>query len=1086
MLRPLPSLAAALCVATSVLSSQSTTDPADGARLLRYPHVQGDRIAFVKGGDIWVATKDDLRARRLTSYDEGLEVFPRISPDGSLVAFSGEYAGTRQIYVVPFEGGAPRQLTFQPDVGPMPPRGGYDMLPYDWTPDGRHILVKANRTPYGQRVARYELVAVDGKGMPEPLQVPEGGPATFSPDGSKLAYNIISREWRTWKRYTAGRAQDVWTYDLTGNKVTRLTTFEGTDNWPMWVGDRVYFTSDRADGTLNIWCHELASGAERQVTRFTDFDVLFPARGEGGIAFECGGSVHLLDTATEEVTRLDITLADDRPWTRPVVHEGERAFGDFTLSPSAKRTVLEFRGELFSVPVEHGEIRNLTNTPGRRERDPEWSPDGTRLAYVAEHGLEQELFVRSFGFGQETRLTTGTGAWILDHTWAPKSDLLVVTDSSNRLWTVDATTREVNVLDQDDERIGGVQWSACGTWLTYVKQSDNGHGAIWLVAADGDDAPVQITDDEWDDSAPTFDRKGRYLYFSSARDYVYGDHEFENRVYAVLLRDDVEHPLAFRDDAEPNMALGSPPATESKDEAEELEIDLDGIQQRIVTLPLPSGRYFALIGMDDGFLHFGGGGLHRYDLDSRKSSEVLPGVRAISMTPDRKKMLYRSGSTLALAGSTPGQRAGTGEVDLDGLSLRVLPPTEWTQMYTDAWRIMRDWFYDPNMHGVDWEAMRAKYLPLVPHIAHRSDLDFLIGELIGELNCGHTYVQPGETPAVDRIDVGTLGCEFEMVDGRYRIARIFDGENWNEETRSPLTEPGVDVAVGDYLLAIDGEELHASDNPYRLLVGKAGRHVELLVHDRPSTFGARKAVVRTGSGDQPLRYLTWVNRNRRIVDELSGGRIGYIHCPNTAVPGHRELFEGWRSQALVKDAMIIDDRYNGGGFVPVDMAMELAQPLLNYWARRHQALGPTPQYAFDGPMTMLINGYSSSGGDAFPYYFRKLGLGKLIGQRTWGGLVGYSGTPRLVDGGGLAVPNFAFVNTDGEWDVEAFGVAPDMEVFDDPTQIQAGREPTLEAAVRHLLQELETSPVKPRPGTPEGPNRRGLVDPKTAPDPRDR
>ncbi|MBK8978914.1 MAG: PD40 domain-containing protein [Planctomycetes bacterium] len=1080
MLRiPLPLVAALL-----VLPAAARAQTDDEALLLRFPHLQGDRLAFTKGGDIWVAELGDLRARRLTSFDEGQELYPRISPDGTLVAFSGEYGGSRQIYVVPFTGGTPKQLTFYPDVGVLPPRGGYDNLPLDWTPDGRHILIRSNRTPYGERIGRYFLVRADGAGLEQPLQIPEGGAATFSPDGSKLAYNIISREWRTWKRYTAGRAQDVWVYDLTGNRIERITTFEGTDNFPMWVGDRIYFTSDREGGTLNLWCHELSSGVDRRVTSFADFDVLFPSRGAGGIVFEHGGALWRLDTTSERLTRLSITLADDRPWTRPRWLDCGGDFGEFTISPNAKRAVVEFRGDLFSVPAEHGEVRNLTRTPGRRERDPSWSPDGRLLAFVAEDGLDQELFVRSFGHGQETRLTTDLGAWIEGYAWSPDSRYIAVRDHACRLWVVDVRTRRAELRDTSPETsIGSVQWSKCGTWLCYDKLGRNGYQSIWLVRAQGG-TPVQVTSDDWDDRSPSFDPGGRYLWFTSARDYQYGDHEFRQRIYALLLRDDVASPTAPREDEEP--IAGAPKAEPAADSDGPLEIDLDGIEHRLVAIDLPSGRYGALQGVTGGLLFRQGGELRRYDLDAREAKDVLTGIGAHELSPDREHVLYRHGQSLCLARTSPGQQAGKDPLPLGGVRLEVHPPTEWAQMYTDAWRIMRDWFYDPNMHGVDWEAMRAKYLPLVSHVSHRSDLDFLLGELIGELNCGHTYVQPGETPSVPRVDVGTLGCELEVVDGRYRIAAILDAENWTAAGRNPLAEPGVHVAVGDYLLAIDGRELTAADNPYQWLVGKADRRVELLVNAAPRTWDARRVTVRPTASEQTLRYITWVNRNRELVARLSGGRIGYLHCPNTAIEGHRELFEGWRAQALVKDAMIVDDRYNGGGFIPIDMIDALSRRPLNWWARRHRQLYTTPQYAFEGPMIMLINGYSSSGGDAFPYYFRERDLGPLMGQRTWGGLVGYSGTPRLVDGGGLAVPAFAFVNNDGQWDVEAYGVAPDIEMFDDPTQVQAGREPMLEAAVRNLLERLEQSPPPRRPEPPRGPDRRGLVDPASAPGARDR
>ncbi len=1074
------SLAAHVLPGLVVLASAVAQQP---ARLLRFPHMQGDKIVFVYAGDLWTASAAGGTARRLTSYDEGLELSPRISPDGRWVAFSGEYAGSRQIYVVPYEGGTPRQLTFYPDVGPLPPRGGYDHWVVDWTPDGSKILIRANRTPYGERIGRYFTVDPERGGIPEPLEIPEGGPASFSPDGKKLAYNIISREWRTWKRYRAGRAQDVWIYDLEGRSVRQVTDFEGTDNFPMWLGDTIYYTSDRG-GTLNLHAYDLATGAHRQVTHETEWDVLFPARGDTGVIYECGGALHVMRAEDESVRKLEIRIADDGPWLRPQWKSGTVA--DWSPAPSAKRIAVEYRGELFSVPAEHGETRPLTRTPDRRERQPRWSPDGKTLAYLAEVGDHYELCVRDLGTGDERVLTRGSDAWILGLTWSPDSRTLAFTDKRNRLLCIDAAGGDAQLIDRGTRApLRDVEWSPDSRWLCYTKDADNTYDAVWLAAADGGTPPRRVTDPWHDSSSPTFDPDGRYLYFVSARDFAFDGFDAEQRLYALLLQADAPHPLAPRSDEEPALASDDADDDASQDESDDeaatnneatstaapLAIDFDGIEQRLVVLPGSPGRYRGTAGVDGGVLFVHDGALRRYDLDKRKSEVVLDAAVGFALTADRKTLVYRHGAALCVAPAKPKQKLGENAAPLDGVTVRVVPRREWRQMFHDAWRLMRDWFYDPDMHGVDWLAMRAKYEPLLEHVAHRADLDFVLGELIGELNCGHTYVQSGETPRVERVRTGLLGCEFERRGEHYVIASIYAGENWHERTRSPLTEPGVDARVGDFVLAIDGVPLHGDDSPYRLLENTVGKTVTLTLNDTPTETGARRVKVRPIASEQGLRYLAWVRHNRALVHELSDGRIGYVHVPNTAVEGHRELFTGFRAQARTAAAMIIDDRYNGGGWIPDRMAFALGQPVLNYWARRHQGLAPTPQFAFEGPMAMLINGYSSSGGDAFPFYFRATGRGPLIGKRTWGGLVGYSGTPPLVDGGGLAVPSFAFVNRQGEWDVEAVGVAPDIEVFDDPALIAAGREPVLEAAVRHLLEQLEEEPPPPQPPAPRGPRR---------------
>jgi len=1067
------------------------------ARLMRFPTLQGDRIAFVYGGDIWTCGSHGGEARRVTSFDEGLEIFPRISPNGEWIAFSGEYSGTRQVYVVPYGGGVPRQLTFYPDVGHMPPRGGHDNLVLDWTNDGR-ILIRSNRTPYGQRIGTYFLVDPERGGLPERLGLPEGGPATLSPDGRKLAYNIISREWRTWKRYRAGRAQDVWIYDLEADNIERITDFEGTDNHPMWLGNRIYFTSDRT-GTLNLYAYDLDTQATRAITSFTEFDVLFPSRGRGGVIFECGGYLWVMDQETEEVHKLTIQLADDRPWLRPRWIDGPGNVISFSPSPSAKRVAVEVRGELFSVPAKKGAAKSLSRSPGRRERAPSWSPDGKMLAFLAEVEDDYELFLLDLSSGEDRQVTKETGAWIIDHSWSPDSGRIQFTDRAQRLWVYQIESGKLTELDRSSEgTIDAPSWSKDGSYLTYSKDSENGFSSIWICPADRPE-PVQVSSDRFNDRNPCFDPGGDYLYFVSARDFDYGDRDFESRIYALLLRGDVASPTAPEEDLEEaldkagkadkddeddaddndqdqkegNGDAGEEPKDEEKSASkpERLTIEFEGLAERLAVLPLGRGRYFNLHGVKGGLLYSDGGGLKKYSLEERTSDTVLEGVNGYALSGNGKQLVYRQGNNLCIAKLAKGQKPGEDPIPLERVKVRIEPRTEWTQIYQDGWRVMRDWFYDPNMHGVDWDAMRDKYRPLVDAVAHRDDLDFLLGELIGELNCGHTYVTSGDVERVPRVPVGVLGCEFEVLDGRYLISKIFHGENWDESTRSPLTEPGVLAHAGDYLLAIDGHELLAADNPYRLLENKVGLQVRLTLNDRPEPDGAREVIVRPVASELKLRYLDWVDRNARLVDRLSAGRIGYVHVPDTAGSGHEQLWKDYRPQVRLKQAMIIDDRYNGGGHIPFDMVRLLDMPVLNYWSRRHSELNGTPDFAFEGPMTMLINGYSSSGGDAFPYYFRKLGLGPLIGKKTWGGLVGYSGSPRMVDGGGLAVPAFAFVNTEGEWDVEYYGVAPDLEVFDDPTVVRAGGDPSIEAAVKYLLEELEKRPVPVRPQVPEGPTR---------------
>ena len=1086
---PAPALAQLGTVAADAAAPAET-------RLLRFPHIHGNTVVFTYAGDLYTASLDGGRATRLTSH-EGLEIFARFSPDGRWIAFSGEYAGTRQVYLIPSTGGEPRQLTFYPDVGPMPPRGGYDHLVLDWTPDGRKILVRANRTPFGERVGRYYLVDPFEGGLERPLEIPEGASgATFDPTGTKLAYNVKSREWRHWKRYQGGRQQDVWLYDLEAHASQRITDYPGTDNFPLWVGDDVFFVSDRGAGRkLNLWRHDTATGEAVQVTAHDEFDVLWPSRGEGGIVYQNGGWIWHLDPATGESRRLSITVPGDRPHTTPRWLNAKDRIESFDLAPSGKRVVFGARGELFTVPAEHGNTRNLSRTPAARERDVAWSPDGRRVAYLSDATGAYELYVRdAAGAGEPRQLTRDGESWIYAPRWSPDSRWIAWSDQRNRLRAVDVESGRIREIDAATTgRLDDFAWAPDSRWVAYTKRSANTMSAVWLYSFD-DDAATPVTGDMTDEGDPAFDPAGRFLYFVSARDFDFGDEGFDARIFAATLQRDDPHPFPPRSDEEPaatpaGMAAGSgtaggaggagaagrggesgADASSSSSPRLPLRIDLDGLGDRVVALPgVPPGRYGGLTGTDKGLLYLSGGTLHLYELEAREAKPVLEGIRGYAVTPDRSKLLYTTGEEYGIVSVAPGQKTGDG-LDLSGMEMRVDPRVEWTQVYHDAWLIMRDWFYDPDLHGVDWSAMYDRYRPLVDHVAHRADLDFILAELIAEMNVGHAYVNSSpEMPGPERVDVGLLGAELEPAGDRYRIATIFPGENWHEEFRSPLTEPGVSVREGDYLLAIDGEPVTTADNPYRFLVNKADRIVRVTVSGRADGRNARTYDVRPVSSELGLRYQAWVARNAALVDSLSGGRIGYIHLPNTAVPGHRELYEGFRP-LHTKEALVIDDRYNGGGFIPEEMALMLGRPLLNYWARRNVDMYSQPVVVHTGPKAVLINGQSSSGGDAFPFYFRRLGLGPLIGERTWGGLVGISGNPDFVDGGSIAVPVFAFIDEEGEWAVEGEGVSPDIEVLDRPEQIARGQEPIIETAVEYLLRELET-PQYRRPDRPVGPVR---------------
>ncbi len=1076
-MRPLYPLLLALATHTALADSPT--------RLLRFPDIHNDRVVFVYGGDIYTAPLVGGTASRLTSH-AGQELYPKFSPDGSQIAFSAEYNGTRQVFVMPAAGGEPRQLTWYNDVGPMPPRGGTDNRVLDWTPDGRHIVVRMNRVGTGERDGRPYLVPVAG-GLEQPMPVPESGGGSMSPDGTRFVYTPIDRDFRNFKRYRGGRAQDIWTFDLRDNSAQRLTDHRATDHQPMWLGDTIYFVSDR-ERTLNLYAMPEAGGEPRRLTDFSEFDVLWPSAGPGGIVFENGGSIWHYDPATAQRREIEIRVANDLPETMPKYIAAQKFVESFDIAPGGERIVVGARGEIFSVPAKHGEVRNLSMTPAAREMNVTWSPDGRWIAYLSDASGEYELYVRAQdGSSAPRRITTDGDIWRLAPVWSPDSSRIAISDKHNRLQIVDVASGAVTDVDTATiSPIGEYTWSPDSRWLAYAKSGANGNDSIWLYSVDSR-TTRQLTQDETSESSPAFDPQGRYLYFLSNRDYnlAFSAYEFNylyqnaTRVYAATLAADGPALLRPKSD-EVDAASGGADGNgkngkngKADASAARLRVDLPGFDRRVIALNAPAGNYAGLSANADGvfFVSMPSGGgrgeLQYLGLDADKP-EAVAAVTGYALSNNGKKLLLRRGEDFAIVDAKPKADFDAGKLKLDGLQLRIEPRQEWQQMFVDGWRTLRDWFYEPGMHGQDWNAIRARYEPLVAHVATRADLDYLLHEIGGEVNSGHVYVEAGDQTRVERRAGGLLGADLQPdASGYWRVARIMPGENWDPQRRSPLTEPGVDVAEGELLLAIDGVSTRGVDNIYRLLENKADKVVALSVAARPDPAAARSVRVRTIGTERHLRYLDWVQARRRRVEELSGGRIGYLHVPNTAIEGNRELFAGMVAYNA-REALIVDDRYNGGGFIPDRMIELLARTPLSYWKYRGVEPRATPLLSHLGPKVMLTNGTSSSGGDALPFYFRKLGLGTLIGTRTWGGLIGISANPRLADGGALLAASFRFMDTDGRWAVENEGVMPDIEVIDRPDQLAAGIDPSLEAAVAHLLAELEKNPPR-HPQAPPAP-----------------
>lgn len=1059
------------------------------ARLMRYPDINKNLIAFVYAGDIWSVDANGGEARRLTSHP-GLELFPKISPDGQWIAFSGEYSGSRQIFVIPANGGTPRQLTFYNSVGLMPPRGGFDNSVLDWTSDSKSILIRANRTPFGDRNGKYYMVALEG-GLEKPLPIVNGGFAALSPDDKKICFTPIDREFRTWKRYKGGRASDLWIYDLENNTSEQITDFTGTDQLPTWFGDNIYFASDR-DLKLNIYEFNTKTKATKQITSHADFDCMWPSGENGQMVYENGGYLYKLNLQTGKEEKVNVSIHFDNPNILPYYKNVKDFVQAYEISPTGKRALISARGDIFSVPAENGSTYNLTNTQGVREVYPRWSPDGKYISYYSDASGEYEIYLLENKKGAVPKqLTSGSTAWKYDSEWSQNSKFMLYFDRTLQLKLVDVETGKTTVVTKADRNeIRSYSFSPDSKWITYDKEGANGLGAVWVYNLETAQNH-QLTNDSFNDGSPVFSTDGKYIYFVSDRDFNLAFSSFEfnyvynksTRIYAVALKSDAPKLFKDKNDVEPVKEAEKPKEEPKKDknakteekpvvkEPVKVQIDFDGIDSRITAFPPKSGEYRNLIAVDGGILYVSEGSLRKFSIEDEKDEEVMDKVGQAVVSADGKMMIYRSGKDFGITKLTTGQKSGAGKLNLEEMVMKIDPKKEWAQVYTDGWRIFRDYFYVSNLHGIDWKEIKERYTPLVQHVSHRADLDYILGEIISETNTGHSYVDWGDFEKVKRVDTGLLGAELKAdpTSGKYQIAKIYSGENWNEARRSPLTEQGVSVKEGDYLIAINGTELTMSMNPYELLENTLGKTVEITVNSKPEATGAKTYTIKPIASELELFNLNWVNERRAMVDKLSGGKIGYIHVPNTSTDGNRELYRGMYAYHE-KEALIIDDRYNGGGFIPDVMTNLLERKTLSYWQRSGLSAMKTPGVAHNGPKVMLMNGYSSSGGDAFPYYFRKKGLGQLIGTRTWGGLVGMSGNAGLVDGGYIAVPRFGIYDENEEWIIEGIGVYPDIEVVDRPEQLAKGIDPCIEKAVEVLLKQLQENPLK-KVNSPTPPDR---------------
>lgn len=1057
---------------TLLLGGMALSASAEEARLLRFPSTNGTDIVFSYAGDLFTAPLAGGEARRLTSHI-GYEMFARYSPDGKTIAFTGEYDGNREVYIIPSRGGEPVRLTYTSTNGrdDLGDRMGPNNIVMGWTPDGKGIIFR-NRTGDGFS-GKLWTVSVNG-GMPREIPLPEGGFCSYSPDGKKLAYNRVMREFRTWKYYRGGMADEVWIYD--GRKVEKITDNPAQDIFPMWVGDEIYFASDR-DMTMNLFVYNTKSKATVKVTDFDDYDVKFPSTNGKLVVFEKGGFLYKLDPATKKAEQIHITLGSDLVYARAErMNVGKKGRSSFSLSPDGKRMAITARGEVFDVPVGKGITRNISKTPGANERGADWSPDGKYVAFIGDGTGETEVYLYDVTAGGDpVQVTKDNDTYIRSLQWSPDSRHILYTDRKNRIVEVDpfAKTSRV-VLQNPEQEFRDVEYSPDSKWLTYSRPAPNKMSVVYVYnLASAKEYPV--TEKWYDSGSPTFSSDGKYLIFTSDRDmrpiysWIEWNFAYTDRsgVYMTMLSAGTPSPLLPTDSesapasAETKAAGADKPAKASDSKAVDVKIDVDGLVDRTIKLPIGGSRSFFSDGKK--LWYRDGRGTQVLDFETGKSEQCSDGI-VIYRAGDKKALSTAKGKWTAV--NFPSAKVGGGEaVDLDNMFTTVDYSQEWPQVFDEVWRAFRDGYYLENMHGRDWKAVKEKYAALLPYVKTRLDLNYVIGGMIGELASGHAYVNPGDYPKPERVPMGLLGAKVSKDKGGYfRIDHIYSGAVYRSELRSPLTEPGMDIEEGDYITAIDGRSLKDIDNIYKLLVGKAGKLVELTVNKK-SADGGRKVVVRPIEDEYPLEHYEWVMRNIRTVEEKSGGKVGYIYIPDMGAEGLNE-FARWYYPQLDKEALIIDDRANGGGNISPMVIERLLRNVYRMTMYRNSTQnGTIPEGTHTGPKVLLINKYSASDGDLFPWSFKANNLGTVIGTRTWGGIVGISGSLPYMDGTDVRVPFFTNYDAKtGEWIVENHGVDPDILLDNDPIKEYAGEDQQLEKAIEVALKQIKER--KPLPGTP--------------------
>lgn len=1065
-----------LCLGTSLFG-------AEGPQLFQQPAINKTHIVFVFAGDLWQVGRGGGEAVRLTT-GKGSERDPAFSADGSMVAFTGEYDGNVDVFVVAASGGIPKRITSHP---------GNDTV-VGWTPDSKRILFASGRENLNPGVTRLYTVSMDG-GLPEALPFPTAAGGAYSPDGTQIAYLPLARADQAWKRYRGGRATPIWIAKLSDSSWTPIPRRDANDYNPMWVGNTVYLLSDRS-GKVTLFKYDTKSKQVSPLFENRGLDLKWASATTDAIVYEQFGSIHLFDLKTNKSAPVNITLNGDLGEVRPRMEKLSRFIQNPSISPTGVRVAFEARGEIFTVPAEKGNVRNVSKTPGAAERSPAWSPDGKWIAYFSDESGEYAIHISpQNGMGDVKKISLGpkpTYYYSLD--WSPDSKKLSYTDKALNLWYVDAEKGAPVKVDTGSYMGANFYfdpvWSPDSKWLAYAKQMKNHLCTVHLYSLETSKA-TRITDGMGDARSPVFDRNGKYLYLTVSTDSgpTVGSidmstmiHPASYSVYVAVLSKDEASPLAPESDEEKA-------AEEKKDEKKPdaakvaVKIDLENIQQRTIPLPIPPRNYVGLDVGKTGILFvveapasrvaMNGPVVltaHRFDLSKRKMEKFADGVRSLRVSANGEKVvLGQPQQSWIIAGTGAAPKPGEGRLKVDEIEALIDPVAEWRQMYKEVLRLERDFFYDPGLHGVDVQALGERYEKYLRALGSRADLNYLWREMLGELSVGHLYVMGGDAPQPNRVRGGLLGADYKVENGRYRISRIYSGENWNPQTRAPLTQPGVNVATGEYILAVNGKELKGSDEIYALLEGTAGKTVTLRVSADASGSSAREVSVIPLDSEAGLRQLAWMEDNRKKVDQLTGGKAAYVYLPDTYINGYTYFNRYYFAQAD-RQALVIDERFNGGGLGADYMIDYLRRPVWNYWTTRDGDINQSPSMNITGPKAMIINEWAGSGGDALPWYFRRAKLGTLVGKRTWGGLVGIGGTPSLIDGGFVTAPNFAFWTPEGKWEVENYGTPADVEVDLDPKAWREGRDTQLEKAVEVVMEQLRKMPPAAMPKQPAFPN----------------